>query len=111
MSLERLLTAMEWGFRASEKGWNLDRSIQEFHKLYGFNVLPSETGWRDIESAPKDHEGPPILTFDGEVHLTTRGFTAQLRRAGWFDERGMMIHPTHWMPLPSVPASLSEEKP
>lgn len=25
--------AMEWGFRAAEKGWNLDESIEEFRKL------------------------------------------------------------------------------
>lgn len=61
------------------------------------------TDWQDIKTAPKDHEGPRILVFDGEVHFATRGFTSELRRAGWFDERGWLIHPTHWMPLPEPP--------
>lgn len=26
------IAAMEWGFKAGEKGWNLDKSIQEFKK-------------------------------------------------------------------------------
>lgn len=30
LRLERLVAAMEWGFRASEKGWNLDRATAAF---------------------------------------------------------------------------------
>lgn len=67
------------------------------------------TMWQPICSAPKDHEGAPILTWDdGEVHLTTRGLTGIPRVAGWFDERGWLIHPTHWMPLPGNPRSKRE---
>ncbi len=25
--------SMEWGFRAAERGWNLERTIQEYRKL------------------------------------------------------------------------------
>jgi hypothetical protein len=71
--------------------------------------LEAALAWQPITTAPKDYEGPPILTWDGaEQHWTTRGFTAEGHRAGWFDERGWLIHPTHWMPLPSPPAQERE---
>lgn len=28
-----LALAVEWGFRAAEKGWNLERTLQEFRKV------------------------------------------------------------------------------
>jgi hypothetical protein len=62
------------------------------------------SGWLPIETAPKDHEGPPILGWAGAVHFIRRGFTAD-RSPGWFDVEGWLIHPTHWMPLPSAPTA------
>lgn len=96
--------------RADKQAFDLTRSPR---------VVPPRPTWQPIETAPKDHEGEPILTWSGEVHITTRGFTAALRRAGWFDERGFMIHPTHWQPMlkgplpappPGVGAPPPEEK-
>lgn len=58
--------------------------------------------WQPIETAPQSED--PVLVFDGdEVNFATRGFTNPPRRAGWFDEKGWLIHPTHWMPLPVPP--------
>ena len=32
-SWNALVTAMEWGYRACEKGWNLQRAIKEFRRI------------------------------------------------------------------------------
>ena len=82
--------------------------------------------WRDIETAPTDHEaysgGLRILTLDrGGIYLTVRSFNG-MKQGGWFDaethwqlhpgwfdaETHWQLHPTHWMPLPPPPASPSQ---
>ncbi len=65
--------------------------------------------WQGIESAPQDHEAEPIIVWADGLHLATRGFTAELRQPGWFDERGWKIHPTHWM-RPAAPGAARTPK-
>lgn len=62
--------------------------------------------WQPIETAPRA-KGARLLVYDDDVHMATRGQTAEMKRDGWFDERGWLIHPSHWMPLP--PAPLTEK--
>lgn len=34
-SVMKGMASMEWGFKAHEKGWNLEKSRQEFNKIIG----------------------------------------------------------------------------
>ena len=67
------------------------------------SAAPSQ-GWREIESAPAD--GTRVLAFDqglyGVVrwHRNGRSFDGI---AAWRDDEGIILQPTHWMPLPAAP--------
>jgi len=68
-------------------------------------------GWQPIETAPKD--GSTIILRAGDVvdtgHWTDNSMTAYPWQ-GWtwhtLVTKATTSKPTHWMPLPSVPASL-----
>ena len=34
MKLEELLLAVEYGYKGCEKGWNVQRTLEEFSKIY-----------------------------------------------------------------------------
>ena len=66
--------------------------------------------WHPIETAPSGLND--FLLWNGE-----RVFLGWLSEDGWHDATNQDHHdepeqpqPTHWMPLPSPPAALSEEK-
>ncbi|MGE8629495.1 hypothetical protein [Achromobacter denitrificans] len=92
-------------------------------------MLNIPAGWKPISSAPKD--GTDILLTNG-VHVSCghwhydEGGTTEHRDldgryigqddrdgfAGWFDWMGGMTpNPTHWMPLPAAPGSVSPSAP
>ncbi len=67
-------------------------------------TLPEEqSGWQPIESAPKD--GTPFLAAIGpHVEMVHRSVQSWV-----ITNHGMAVEPSHWMPLPSAPAALSEK--
>lgn len=92
-------------------------------------MLNIPAGWKPISSAPKD--GTDILLTNG-VHVSCghwhydEGGTTEHRDldgryigqddrdgfAGWLDWMGGMTpNPTHWMPLPAAPGSVSPSAP
>lgn len=63
----------------------------------------SSSSWRPITSAPKD--GTRVILFDGFWPQVAAGYFHPIQK--WVcGETGANMHPTHWMPLPSPPASL-----
>lgn len=64
--------------------------------------------WQPIDTAPED--GSHVLVTDGAT-----------QRVAWFDICGwtwyqkyggismVMLHPTHWMPLPELPAARARQ--
>lgn len=86
------------------------------HQRSEVNTMKEDvgTGWRDIESAPRD--GSEILVFEATP-------TGPFMRVGYWEEHGEdidtgrpssgwseaddgyvgFINPTHWMPLPAPP--------
>lgn len=69
----------------------------------------SNNGWMPIESAPKD--GTRIL---GVINGITSKFTVEMEwnlyRGEWHRPMGtgVVIEPTHWMPLPAPPTGEDE---
>jgi len=90
----------------------------------GHSVAGVGTGsygeWRHIDSAPKDGTRILVLCAHGGIEITEwfeiwwdqyedaeNGYYRKVRvktAEGWNSN-----YPTHWMPLPPVPASLQEE--
>ena len=71
------------------------------------NMPSAESGWRPIETAPKD--GPPVLLFARCQHATASGIVVgwHLEDRGWIElsfTSPVGIVPSHWMPLPEFPA-------
>jgi hypothetical protein len=75
------------------------------------NALPGlldeveQNQWRDIESAPKDGTEVVVLIGAKDVRLGWFFAPSSTTRA-WLDQRGDVIKPTHWLPLPTPPANL-----
>lgn len=67
------------------------------------------SGWQPIETAPKD--GAWVLVIEGQVPDKPQ-FVAKWNDYGWVDcddDVNYTINPTHWMPLPEPPISVSGE--
>lgn len=69
--------------------------------------------WQPIETAPKDPDDRIVLWDGYNVFI---GFWSNIRASvvrggdGWLTDglQGLMIAPTHWMPLPPPPAQEQE---
>jgi hypothetical protein len=63
---------------------------------------PTDSGWRDIASAPKD--GTEVLVWCPPAH----GLPSLTRVCGYHEDAGFCVcelrEPTHWQPLPAPPA-------
>jgi hypothetical protein len=60
------------------------------------------TGWRDIESAPKD--GTRVLVFSPlDKAIFACGFENGMWQTGVWRANNNAGQPTHWMPLPTPP--------
>jgi hypothetical protein len=61
------------------------------------------TGWRDIETAPKD--GRTILAYNAVTGAYTTAFKDDEWPLGfWGGQLGQWFpRPSHWMPLPAPP--------
>jgi hypothetical protein len=82
-------------------------------------LRPTDTGWRDITTAPKD--GTMILVaYDDSAARTGRleGPRERVYEAGWDEQQatfaarnGFLLHSaaTHWMPLPPAPTDTGRE--
>jgi hypothetical protein len=72
--------------------------------------MPDATGWRPIETAPKD--GTYVLLWFPETDLPVRvGYWS--RADYWYSYAGHVRRrfesgPTHWMALPAPPADVGE---
>lgn len=110
---------------AREEGDGVRESLQRQLKttvLCGGRVarvtITEGDGWRPIEEAPAD--GVPILCLDAntrEIRVGIRKlFFEKSGRYEWFrdDERvpgqTWSLTPTHWMPLPTPPATSGTEE-
>jgi hypothetical protein len=58
--------------------------------------------WQPIETAPKDGTEVLVLIRAKVIRLGWY-FVRSSRTAGWCDENGKAITPTHWMSLPAPP--------
>jgi len=72
-------------------------------------LTPARSGWRPIESAPKD--GTQVLTWgclhdDGGVDMgeIPSAQISQMTEFGWSCPLLGGHYPTHWMPLPEAPS-------
>lgn len=63
--------------------------------------------WQPIETAPKVHNGAPILIYDPSNAGEPDAIYVVCYRYGEWEEAGgetySTFHPTHWMPLPEPP--------
>lgn len=93
-SLERAIATSKWAFEV--------RSILAEHE---------QSGWRPIESAPKD--GSEVILLEGADSYA--GYFSHApnywNEIGWYPSIDIAIehsshpdHPTHWQPLPKGPA-------
>ena len=71
-----------------------------------------KSGWRPIETAPKDGTAilgyVPIIPGPGDSDATPNGDLIVIwweARGCWTDDRDLpaLCRPTHWMPLPEPP--------
>lgn len=67
-------------------------------------IVPIETGWRPIETAPKDGTNillaHPSAVFDGYWDELSRGWVDDV--TDLYEDK-ITYEPTHWMPLPPPP--------
>jgi hypothetical protein len=72
--------------------------------LAALGTKATDTGWRDIATAPKD--GTRFLAvmsgFEPEVHWWDA-------KIGWCVAEGIFRDPEHWMPLPTAPTDTGRE--
>lgn len=78
--------------------------------LFGHPAPSPASAWKPIETAPKDgyilftgHRGKAIDV--GHWGSTTYDRSAKRYRQGWTASPGSVSNPTHWMPLPTPPAT------
>jgi hypothetical protein len=75
-------------------------------------LRPTDTGWRDIATAPRD--GRVVLVFSA-ARCVWSVVSAQWRQdwpnGGWdtISKHTTPIVPTHWMPLPAAPTDTGRE--
>jgi hypothetical protein len=68
-------------------------------------------GWQPIETAPKD--GSEILALWKRSQIQSNGYgVVWFEDGSWreFDYECLVSDPTHWMPLPSVPAAPAKQE-
>ena len=67
--------------------------------------------WQPIETAPRD--GTPVLCYLPQGGGAYGSAILEARHNGdiygWQSGNGMMLRPTHWMPLPEPPATDSPQ--
>jgi hypothetical protein len=67
----------------------------------GFEVVRGVSGWRPIETAPKD--GATLLAYASPAH----GLDGFQTLCSWHPDAGFCVdelrEATHWMPLPPAP--------
>jgi hypothetical protein len=73
-------------------------------------LRPTDTGWRDIETAPKD--GTEFIAYSQDVTGNT-GLNPFVSRCAWHPDAGFctceLREVTHWMPLPLAPTDTGRE--
>jgi hypothetical protein len=69
-------------------------------------LRPTDTGWRDIATAPKD--GTPVLGY--WWHSDGGSFGVVVWDGDdWRENSDIVGAPTHWMPLPPAPTDTGRE--
>lgn len=58
--------------------------------------------WQDISTAPMDMTELIGLCGPKDVRLIWF-YAPSSRTRNWLDQRGRVVKPTHWMPLPATP--------
>lgn len=82
-------------------------SLKLMYELGQQQALTAPTGWRPIETAPKNGKTPILVPMpDNRVCL------AVYRNGRWWAGANMYFHPDWWMPLPAAPSPTTgpEEK-
>lgn len=84
-------------------------SVREDYRKTALAVLSKrESGWRPIETAPKD--GTFVLTALESGYLLVLQYCANnYWRRHVMDDKGLW-NPTHWMPLPNPPTNEIEDQ-
>lgn len=118
-----LLKRLEWSGHRGKcpvcLGWEVVKGAGECSGVHTkdceldrlLRASPAETGWRPIESAPKD--GTRILLSNGHIGRWAKWKTSKSPR--WVMERRSNNdqwpdqNPTHWMPLPAPPSTAQQE--
>lgn len=100
-------------------GMDADKAALLAHIAGEDGRVEAAVGWQDIASAPKDgseidlwgshpHETPARVTDCKWMHdANGPGWNARGDR-GWESLCAVLWRPTHWMPRPTIPASLRE---
>ncbi|SER94054.1 hypothetical protein [Sphingobium sp. YR768] len=70
------------------------------HRIRSIAAMSS---WQPIETAPLDMTEVLVLIRPKVIRLGWY-FAPSSRTKGWRDENNRPINPTHWMPLPALPA-------
>lgn len=71
-------------------------------------VPPAQNGWQPIKTAQKDARVLAVLKREPMQTVGEIAFVYWWSGGCWtFDATGEIAEPTHWMPLPNPPASLS----
>lgn len=60
--------------------------------------------WRPIDTAPTDMTEVIVLCGKKDISLGWY-FAPSSQTRNWLNQNGKRIKPTHWMPIPSLPAT------
>jgi hypothetical protein len=104
------------GVSREDEAWSLAMGIpafndlpaqfqQDIHDAILAALRPTDTGWRDIATAPRD--GSKVLLADAEATPTV--LIALWNGVAWDDGDYLLDGFTHWMPLPPAPTDTGRE--
>lgn len=63
-------------------------------------ALAAVPAWHPAETAPTDEM---VLIWHRVEGAQAVGFASRCPTTGWWDEGGLRVSPSHWMPLPKGP--------
>lgn len=89
--------------------WNACRKAMLAAQAGATPAAPAAQAWQPIETAPKD--GTRVLVYcryAGRLVAGAEWRHSEPRAIQWEAVNGVIVTPTHWMPLPAAPAGISQ---
>ena len=81
--------------------WDYDHGRLIEQALDRIEELEAKLAWQPIETAPSDY----LLFYGNTRHDVGVVFTGWKAQNGLFyEDKGQLVKPTHWMPLPDAPS-------